>query len=94
MNAAFRRARMRSLALVLTVAPVWGESADLKCGRFYLVLGDAGRPLSLRRLPDGEEVLSKRSPGAGFYLQGPALVQRSFGCLDAGRNPRCPARLC
>jgi hypothetical protein len=57
--------------LLLAIAPVRGESPELKCGRFSLVLGDAGRPLSVRAIPGGQEVLSPHSPGAGFYLQGP-----------------------
>lgn len=80
------------LFVPLTVAPVWGESAELKCGRFCLVLGDAGKPLSLRGLPSGEEVLNQRSPGAGFYLQRPGGQRTPLSHITADAAGRLTAR--
>ena len=62
---------LTSLLLLVAAAPGWGASVELKSGRFCLVLGDAGKPLSLRRLPGGEEVLNQQWLSAGFYLQDP-----------------------
>jgi len=80
------------LLLLSTVAPVWGESAELKSGRFRLVLGDAGKPSSLQRLPGGEEVLNQGSPGAGFYLQGPGGQRTPLNVITLDAAGRLTAR--
>jgi len=81
-----------SRLLLLTVAPVWSEAAEFKCGRFCLVLDDAGKPLSLRGLPGGEEVLNPRSPGTGFYLQGPGGQRTPLSHITADATGGFTAR--
>lgn len=78
--------------IALAATSAWGGSTELKTERFRLVLGDDGRPASLRALPGDEEVLDARTHGAGFYLEGADRKRTALGDVAVGADGRLTAR--
>jgi len=76
----------------LAVTTAWDGIKALTTERFRFVLGDDGRPASVRARPGDEELLDQRTRGAGFYLENAEHKRTPLSNVVIGEQGRLTAR--